>query len=180
MRTPWPECGSHQCCTSPSTNWRPAARIKCSLDNDRLGRSKRHTVLELVAEPICSARLIKAGAGPDTTSDRLIEKPTVQHDIHRPIGRLDLHCPEYVLPVVANLVQHRVEIGLAIARYQPRCLACVSGITEKYEDLDIFAGGRSRWPSGARHRDRDPHQWRRRASYHGPKLPDRRGSRCVR
>jgi hypothetical protein len=43
--------------------------------------------------------------------------------------------------VIANVVQHRVEIGLAIVRYQPRCLAGVSGITEKYEDLDIFAGG---------------------------------------
>src|SRR4051812_25117772 len=107
----------------------------------RVARRERHTVLELVAEPICSTRLIKAGTSPDTTSDRLIEEPAVQHDVHRPIGRLDLHCPEYVLPVVANVIQHSVEIGLAIVRYQPCCLARAGGITEKYENLDGFAGG---------------------------------------
>ena len=30
VRTPWPECGSHQCWTSPSTNCRAAARSRCS------------------------------------------------------------------------------------------------------------------------------------------------------
>ena len=30
VRTPWPECGNHQCCTSPCANCRPAARKRCS------------------------------------------------------------------------------------------------------------------------------------------------------
>src|SRR3954453_3783702 len=107
----------------------------------RVDRSERHTVLELVTEPICSTRLIKAGTGPNTTSDRLIEEPAVQHDIHRPIGRLDLHCPEKVLPVFANVVERCVKIGLPVVRYQSHCAAGVRGITEKHEDLDIFAGG---------------------------------------
>src|SRR5688572_21812597 len=43
---------------------------------------ERHAVLQLIAEAIGSARLIEGRAGPDAASERLIEEPSVQHDIH--------------------------------------------------------------------------------------------------
>ena len=36
---PGPEVGSHQCCTSPSTNWRAAARSRCVRASPRAWRS---------------------------------------------------------------------------------------------------------------------------------------------
>ena len=78
----------------------------------RADRGQRHAVLKLVAESVGAARLIEGGPRPDAAGERLIEQPTVQHDVHRPVGRLDLHRAEDVLPMGAHLIQHRVEIGL--------------------------------------------------------------------
>ena len=107
MRTPCPECGSHQCCTSPSTNCRAAARSRCSRVNLRSGSDERHAVLQLVAKAVGAARLIERRAGPDAAGERLIEQPAVQHDVHRPIGRLHLDRAEHILPVPTDLGQTR-------------------------------------------------------------------------
>jgi hypothetical protein len=77
-------------------------------------RGERHAILELVAEAVRSARLIKRRAGPNTARERLIEKPAIQHDVHRTVGCFDLDLVEDVIPVTADLRPHDVEIGRAV------------------------------------------------------------------
>ncbi len=103
MRTPWPLCGSHQCCTSPSGNWRAAARRICSRSSVRPRESQRHRVLQLVAEAVGAARLVEAGARPGAAGQRLVEQPAIHHDVEGAIGRLDLHVAGELVPVRAHL-----------------------------------------------------------------------------
>ena len=64
MRTPLPDGGCHQCCTSPSTNWRAAERSRCSRTQRRLGVHERHHVLQLIAEAEGAARLVEGRCAP--------------------------------------------------------------------------------------------------------------------
>ena len=68
VRTPLPPGGCHQCWTSPSLNWRPAARRMCSRVSSgwvyRMGKA----ILQLIAESIRAAGLIKSGASPDAAA----------------------------------------------------------------------------------------------------------------
>ena len=102
MRTPWPLCGSHQCCTSPSGNWRAAARRICSRSSCWLRQPQRHRVLQLVAEAIRAARLVETGACPGAAGQRLIEQPAIHHDVERTVRRLDLHVTRELFPVRAH------------------------------------------------------------------------------
>src|SRR4030095_9591637 len=61
-----------------------------------------HHVLKLVAESPGSARLIQRRARPKATGERLVEKPAVQQQVHRTIGRPDLKRGERVLPLPAH------------------------------------------------------------------------------
>src|SRR5205814_1750668 len=99
VRTPAPlepsrVCGSHQCWTSPSMNWRAAARNRCSrvsagLDTTSAMASwscaygfrdqlQRHGILELVAEAVRAACLIEGRSGPHAADERLIEQPAIE------------------------------------------------------------------------------------------------------
>ena len=60
-----------------------------------------HAVLQLVAEAVGAACLIEAGPRPDAAGQRLVEQPAVQHDVHGPVRRADLHRASSVAPVVA-------------------------------------------------------------------------------
>ena len=60
---------------------------------------QRHAVLQLVAEAIRAARLVESRARPDAAGQRLVQQPAVQHDIHRPVGRLHLDRAEHLVPV---------------------------------------------------------------------------------
>ena len=107
----------------------------------RSGGGERHAVLKLIAEAVGAARLIEGRAGPDAAGERLIEQPAVQHDVHRPIGRLHLDRAEDIVPVPADLGQNGVEIGRAIARDQAPRVFRARGLAEKEDDLD----GAVRW-----------------------------------
>ena len=78
VRTPRPAGGCHQCCTSPSTNCRAAARRRCSRASSGCGDHERHHVLELVAEAVGAARLVERRARPDAAGERLVEQPAVE------------------------------------------------------------------------------------------------------
>ena len=65
VRTPAPVCGCHQCWTSPSMNWRAAARSRCSRKSSGRGEGQRAHVLQLVAEAERAAGLVEAGARPE-------------------------------------------------------------------------------------------------------------------
>ncbi len=54
-------CGScHQCCTSPSTNWRAGGAQDLRAREVGTRDGERHHVLQLVAEPVRAARLVEA------------------------------------------------------------------------------------------------------------------------
>ena len=68
VRMPRPAGGCHQCCTSPSRNWRPAARRIWARASSGRRVDQRHHVLELVAEPVRAARLVERRAPPDAAA----------------------------------------------------------------------------------------------------------------
>ena len=105
MRTPWPEGGCHQCWTSPSTNWRAAARSRCSRASSRPRDHERHHVLELVAESVGAARLVEGGARPDAAGERLVEQPAVEQQVHGAVRRRHLDGAEHVVPLGRDVRQ---------------------------------------------------------------------------
>ena len=72
VRTPRPDGGCHQCCTSPSTNCWAAARSRCSRASSRLDDHQRHHVLQLIAEAVRAAGLIERRARPHAARQRLV------------------------------------------------------------------------------------------------------------
>ena len=70
----------------------PRGRAQQMLARDfAVGDAQRHHVLELVAETVRAAQLIKRRARPDAARQRLIEQPAIHQHIHGRIGRGDLH-----------------------------------------------------------------------------------------
>ena len=63
VRRPRPLGSCHQCCTSPSTNCRDAARSRCALAAAGLANVERHDVLQLIAESEGAAGLISSRNG---------------------------------------------------------------------------------------------------------------------
>ena len=87
VRVPRPLGGCHQCCTSPSTNCRDAARSRCARHRSGPRVEQRQHVLQLIAETECAARLIRTAARPDAAAERLIEQPAVHDQIERVVRR---------------------------------------------------------------------------------------------
>ena len=117
--------------------------------NLRSGGGERHAVLKLIAKAVGAACLIEGRAGPDTAGERLIEKPAVQHNVHRPIRRLHPDRTEDILPIPADIGQNGVKIGRAIARDQAPCLFRARSLAQKEHDFD----GAVRWkPDGGAER----------------------------
>src|SRR6185436_10024611 len=52
---------------------------------------ERHHILELIAKSVGPAGLIKTGAPPNPAAQRLIQEPTVGHDVDGGIGSIDIH-----------------------------------------------------------------------------------------
>ena len=95
-------CGSHQCCTSPSANWRAAARSRCSRVRSGPRSGERHAILQLIAKAVGAAGLIEGRARPNAAGERLVEQPAIEHEVHRAVGRLDLDCAQNLAPMVAR------------------------------------------------------------------------------
>ena len=60
--------------------------------------AERHHVLKLVAETVRAAQLIERRARPYAASERLVEQPAIEHQIHARIGRRHLDRAEHVVP----------------------------------------------------------------------------------
>ena len=69
----------------------PAARSRCSRASAGPGQAQRHRVLQLVAESVGAARLIKCRPRPHAAGERLIEHPAIEDDVQRAVRRLHLH-----------------------------------------------------------------------------------------
>jgi hypothetical protein len=65
----------------------------------RFGMHQRHHVLQLVAESIGAAGLIKPGPAPEPAAQGLIQQPAVRHHIHGGIGRIHVHRAEGSIPI---------------------------------------------------------------------------------
>ena len=73
----------------------------------RSRQHQREDILQLVAEAERAARLIERRSSPDAAREGLIEEPVVEQQIHRPIGRADLHRPEQRPPEVLHVGKRR-------------------------------------------------------------------------
>src|SRR6476619_3548685 len=101
----------------------------------------RPAVLNLIAEAVSAACLIESWSGPHTAVERLIEKPAVQHDVHRPIRRLYTDRAEHIRPIPTDSGQYGLKIGCTISRDQaPRVLRARS-LAQTEHDFD----GAVRW-----------------------------------
>ena len=70
-----------------------------------IGEQKCQHILQLVAEAIGAASLIKGSAGQDSTGQVLIGQPLVDHHVKGRIGRLDLNAPESLFPKLPQVLQ---------------------------------------------------------------------------
>ena len=113
VRTPRPCGGCHQCCTSPSSNWRLARQQQ--LRAQQLGPRvhQRHRVLQLVAEAERAAGLVVAAARPQAARDRLVDQPAVGQRVERGVGRAHLHRAQRLRPVRDDAVELGLRDGVA-------------------------------------------------------------------
>ena len=75
----------------------------------RFGIDQRHHVLQLVAEAVSPARLIERRTRPDTADQRLIQQPTIQHQVHCRIRRADFEPGQGFVPVVRDALNRFVD-----------------------------------------------------------------------
>ncbi len=131
-----------------------------------------HPVLQLVAEPPGASRLVKGRAGPDAATQRLVEKPPVEHQIHRSVGSSHLKCREGVLPLAPHLPERDVRALRPVTGDElPRGLG-VAALSEQEDDLlalpgsqatpDLEHGAGIQTGSRAAREDRSARQARRR------------------
>ena len=129
MRTPRPAGGCHQCCTSPSGNWRSAQRSRCSRTSRGSACTRAIAVLQLIAEAEGAAGLVVAAACPEAAGQRLVEEPAIGQHVQGRIRRLDLHGAEGALPVLP----HALERGA-------RCAGLPQSLREFARAFDILPG----------------------------------------
>ena len=99
------------------------------------GGGERHAVLQLIAKAIGAAGLIEGGARPDAAGERLIEQPAVEHDVHRPVGSLDLNRAQGLVPEARDRCFEGVEIGGAIALDRRARLLARGRVAEEEDDF---------------------------------------------
>ena len=116
MRTPAPLGACHQCCTSPSANWREAREHDLLAQHLRRGPGQRHRVLQLVAEAGGAAGLVEAGLGPQPARHRLVQQPAVDHRVEQRVGRLHGGGAEQRVPARAHRGQRAARPARAAAR----------------------------------------------------------------
>ena len=105
-----------------------------------LSRGERHAVLQLIAEAVGAAGLIKSGARPDSATQRLVQQPTVEHDVHRPVGGLDDDRTENFLPSAPDVRFDSGKIGGAIARDEVACCLNACRLPQQENDFDRLSG----------------------------------------
>ena len=119
---PVPLGGSHQCCTSPSTNCRAAARSKCA----RAIVGTRHA--DAPSRPATGRENHRRRwpgnrpCAPTPGSPASGTAASVEQQVHRPVGRAHLHGAEHVVPVADRGCRTCVEVGLAVTSDQCRAL----------------------------------------------------------
>src|SRR5690349_14388266 len=105
-------------------------------------QTQRHHILQLIAETERATHLVEAGAGPEPTTESLINQPTIHHHIERAIRRLHLDCIEDVLPLTFDLRECCVQIGLAVFFDELDSILSGFALTEQYDDFGRLDGSK--------------------------------------
>ena len=93
----------------------------------RLGVHQRHHVLQLVAESVGTAGLIKPRAAPESAAQGLIQQPAVRQHIHGRIGCIHIHRAEGPIPIFPDTFERhaagvcRAKSPDQMSALQPRC-----------------------------------------------------------
>ncbi len=64
-----------------------------------------HTVLELIAEAVCPARLVEAATAPHAARKHLVRQPAVHQHVQGGIRRLGVEHAQFVIPELPDLLQ---------------------------------------------------------------------------
>ena len=101
----------------------------------RMRQHERHGILQLVAEAIGAACLIKSGTRPHAAGERLIQEPAIERDVHLALGRLHLHCRERFVPEGDDGAQPLLKIGRAVTTHELAGLRGAFGLAQKEHHL---------------------------------------------
>ena len=83
-------------------------------DQARFSMYQGHDILELVAEPKSSAGLIQPSASPQTTAQRLVEQPAVEHQIDAGIGCFHRDSVQDVIPLIIDSLPSSFDLPLRL------------------------------------------------------------------
>src|SRR3990172_6541557 len=106
-----------------------------------LRHGERHHVLKLIAKAIGAAGLIKRRSRPDAASERLIEQPAVEHNVHSPIRCGHLNLAKNVIPVLHDRAQGPIKVSPAVERDQ--CSRFFRGRSRAEEKDDLGTAPRT-------------------------------------
>ena len=105
------------------------------------GVEQRQDVLELVAISERAARLIEACAAVHARRERLIQEPSIEHQVHRRLGRPDADASERLVPERTQFVPRRLDHGpVAKASHELQGRVAVGGLPEDEVRLELLAG----------------------------------------
>ena len=92
-------------------------------------------VLELVAEPEGTARLIERRPRPQPARERLVDEPAVEHDVHRAVGCPYLDGALGIVPEARHGAQHGLGVGRSPTPDEVGRRGGLVRLAEQYEDL---------------------------------------------
>src|SRR4026208_1609160 len=101
----------------------------------RLRHGERHRVLKLVAEAKSAACLIEGRASPHPTGKGLVEKPSVQQNVHGAVRCCYLNRSKGVVPETADSVEDSLEIRSPVLSEQRLRFWFRRRLAEKKDDF---------------------------------------------
>src|SRR5439155_23874736 len=101
------------------------------------GVHEGHDVLQLVAEAISAARLIKGGAAPNAATESLVKQPAVEQKVRGKLGRFHFDRAQEPAPPTPGFLECSLDVrGIAKTSYESACCFFVVRLPEKKSHLD--------------------------------------------
>src|SRR5205814_8289330 len=101
------------------------------------GVHEGHHVLQLVAEAVSAARLIKGRATPDAATESLVKQPTVEQKIRGKLGCFHFDRAQEPVPPMAGFMECRLDVGgIAKTSHESACCFFVVRLPEEKSHLD--------------------------------------------
>src|SRR5882724_3677113 len=99
-----------------------------------------HRVLQLIPKAVRTTRLVEGGPRPDATRQGLVEKPTIDQKIERPIGGLHLDGAKEALPASAHDVETGFGILFAVFLHQLARGRAIGRLSKHEPNVDARSG----------------------------------------